>query len=257
MLICLIALFISSCEWQVNGCVSGDGNEETRTIDLDREISKIVLQIEAEVIISKGTSQEITIEGDGNLIDLIVNDSDLSGDTWEVKIDGCSNTDGLKIFATLEDLEMLIIEGSGKFKTEGSIFEQLEDLKLFIEGSGTMDIEIGTAGEVETKIEGSGNINIQLETTEKIKSSIQGSGKIESGGVTEELEQKIEGSGEMKFYDLIAQDAQITIEGSGDIEVFVEQSLNVTIDGSGKVCYKGNPTIDTDISGNGNVKNCN
>jgi len=134
-------LTIASCEWSVNGCVSGDGNEETRTIELDNDVDEIVLQLEAELFVSQGTSQEITIEGDGNLIDLIESDSDVDGDEWEIKIDGCSDTDGLKIFAKLKDLEKITIQGSGEVKMEEDLFEELEDLKLQIEGSGKMNIE--------------------------------------------------------------------------------------------------------------------
>lgn len=257
ILIGIISITISSCEWQVNGCVSGDGNEETRTIDLGRDISEIVLQIEAEVIVSQGNSQEITIEGDGNLIDLIEEDSELSGDTWEINIDECSDTDGLKIFATIEDLESLIIQGSGKFKTENDIFEDLNDLQLRIEGSGTMDIKVGSADEVKSEIEGSGNIKIELESADNVESTIRGSGKIECSGLTDELKQSIEGSGELKFFELIAKDVKLSIEGSGKIEVYAENTLDITLEGSGEVCYKGSPELFFDISGSGKVDSCN
>ncbi|MFK7947496.1 MAG: head GIN domain-containing protein [Saprospiraceae bacterium] len=225
---------LSSC-WDDIRCTNADGFIETRTIQLDA-IEGIDLSINANVFISEGTTQEITVEGKSDAIEKLK--MDVRNGIWTIEFDQCVINHDLTINITLPKLTYAKISGSGDIFGE-TPFDSSNDL-------------------VEFKISGSGYINLEMNAAD-IETSISGSGDIRLAGEATNHTLKVSGSGNLSGYDLEAVNQIITISGSGNTEIFVDGgTLEAKISGSGKVYYKGNPSsFSADVTGSGSVIDAN
>lgn len=235
----IIALFgiilISSCDADPFGCLKGEGEEVSRTLNLP-EITRIDLNISGKVTIREGESQIIVINSQDNVIDAILADSNLSNGNWQIDIDGCSSIDEVEIDMTLPNIQGIQISGSGEVLSDG-VFQNIGNLQLEIDGSGKIKMDLGDANEISMEM--------------------SGSGEIELTGSTETQNIDINGSGDIKNKDLISEICNIQIDGSGDCFVHANQQLRIEINGSGDVCYTGEPTISFESNGSGNLDDCN
>ncbi len=238
----LIALFLmvllfssSSCEVQITGCVNGEGTTTSRVITMD-EIDKIDLSTDAKIYITEGSTQEIRIEASDEVINAIVESSNVDGSKWTIEIDGCSRNINATIYATLLHVESLDISGDGSIFID-STFNNIDKINLEIDGDGLMDV----------------NLNI----VEKVDIEIKGDGSIFVDGVTDQQSIEISGDGTIKNHDLISKSCDVKVSGDGEIEINVTETLNLDISGDASICYKGNPTVSQDISGDVTITDCN
>lgn len=210
--------------------VSGKGGVISEKIDLPT-LTGVGLGIAANVYVKQGSSQEITIKGQKNIIDNIKRE--VSNGTWSIEFEKeVKNHESIKIYITLKTLEDVSIGGSGSIIGEGK-FTNLADLDLAIGGSG--DIKLNVAAK-------------------DINCSIGGSGEIHLEGSGDGLAISIGGSGDIEAYDLSVRKCEISSAGSGDINVNVSEKLDVSMVGSGDVSYKGDPKISKSIVGSGDVE---
>jgi len=271
----ITCILISSCEVKLFDCLDPEGPDVERILTIDETINEIKLDVPVDLIVSQGTLQEIRLEGAANLLDAMERDSRTEGDEFVVDIDGCSDSDGIRMFAQLTSLEKLTINGSGSIFIENA-FNNIDELELLIKGSGNITCTSDIADELKAKIEGSGfiqldgnkvrkaehiiegsgRIDFNYQDATEVIALIEGSGKITGSGITNSIDLKIEGSGQLLMKNILAQDAKAVIKGSGRIELAVESNLEAKIDGSGIICYVGQPTLQRDIKGSGDIRAC-
>ena len=210
--------------------IYGEGATVTEKIDLET-ITGIGLGISADVFVKQGSTQEITIKGQKNIIDNIK--KKVKGGSWNIEFDKqVKKHEDIKIYITLSTLKDVSIGGSGSIIGQGK-FINLGDLSLSIGGSG--DIEIN----VDAK---------------DISCSIGGSGEMKLAGSGDELSISIGGSGDIDAFDLSVKRCSVSTAGSGDVNVNVSDELDVSMVGSGDVTYKGNPKVHSSIVGSGDVE---
>ena len=225
----LLGITLNSC-YIDNRNIKGQGPVVEQTFDLP-DITGVALSIDANVIVTRGDTQTVTIEAQQNIINNIKKYISSNG-TWRIDYyDNVKSHDGITIRITTPDFDYATVSGSGNIETNG-IFS--------------------APGNVEVRISGSGSIIMDVEA-QKVISEISGSGHITLYGSAQEHNINISGSGKISAFDLITQTTSIKISGSGNCEITAEDYLDVTISGSGNVYYKGNPQISTHISGSGNL----
>lgn len=112
----------------------------------------------------------------------ILNRIELSGST-EVEVEGS--------FPAIASLNVSI-SGSGKVEVDHAI--QVDQVKVDISGSGTVDFEEVLAKTADADISGSGSLRLQVQ--DRIKAKISGSGKIYYRG-NPIVQQDISGSGKL------------------------------------------------------------
>lgn len=112
----------------------------------------------------------------------ILNRIELSGST-EVEVEGS--------FPAIASLNVSI-SGSGKVEVDHAI--QVDQVKVDISGSGTVDFEEVLAKTADADISGSGSLRLQVQ--DRIKAKISGSGKIYYRG-NPVVQQDISGSGKL------------------------------------------------------------
>ncbi len=230
-------LFLASCNDNNSLCLNGDGQIINRELNLEN-IHSIVLDLPADITIKESSTQKIEIAAQQNIIDQILQHSVVSQGVWRIRVNqNCVIGEDIRFFIEIPEIKMLSLDGSGNIMTQG-IFENIENLDLDIDGSGTIDVEIKSTNKILAIIDGSGEIKLDGEESSEIFIDIDGSGMVQAFGMTTET-------------------CNVSIDGSGDVEVFVNQNLDVDIDGSGDLCYKGDPIVTSRISGSGSINECN
>ncbi len=251
----LIVLFLSttvltSCQREMFGSIRGEGKLVEQSISLNK-ITGVELQIPADVYITKGDKQEISIEGQQNIINNInafVNNEVLTLE-FARKVKHSKN---ITVNIIVDELTYLAIMSSGTITTKSN-FTTNHQLNLLIEGSGDILATID-ALQVNADIAGSGNIGLST-NTENINCDIIGAGNLKlRGKCNNKTDISIAGSGRFEGFNLETKKCKSVIAGSGNIELYSTETLDIEILGSGNVYYKGNPQLKLDIAGSGNVE---
>ncbi|MFT7591245.1 MAG: hypothetical protein ACI9UJ_001168 [bacterium] len=229
----LTGLTLTSCS-RDGICTKGDGNKETVTVRLD-DFNALDLGESGVVTITQGDVQNVTVTGDGNIIDLL--ETDVRNGVWTVELEnGCYRDYDLKIDITIPDLHSIFLSGSGKIYVNA--FDKQPNLDISISGSGKVELE-------------------RFQDTRNLDVRISGSGDVigyDNFDMLRNLDVRISGSGNYDAYAIETENADIKISGSGDCYTTVNNALDVNISGSGRVRYKGSPTVKKSISGSGSVR---
>jgi len=232
LMIGIVALF-TSCG-KGNGVIKGSGPVVKQEFDLP-PVSAISLSIDANVILTRGDSQTVLIEGQQNIINNIEKYVTSDG-YWNIAYyNSVRNHAGVTIFITTPMIDYATISGSGSIQSTNS-FTDTTNVYLTISGSGSIFMNT---------------------TAHIIESNISGSGFIHLGGSAFEHRINISGSGDIRAFDLATTNTYVKISGSGNSEVWATNYLDVIISGSGSVYYRGNPQINVNISGSGGIFNAN
>jgi hypothetical protein len=230
----LATIFLSSCHDDDMFGVRGEGPVVTETRAID-DFDQIDLKVSGEVYITQGSTQEVRIEAQRNILDIL--DTDVRNGKLEIDFGRhwARRHKEIKVYITVPEITGLKVSGSGKI-------------------IGQSDF---STGYLDADISGSGNIDFSVVDTETIDADISGSGNMNLYGNSQNLKMDISGSGKLRAFELTAENADIKISGSGNSDVFVEQHLKARVSGSGRINYKGNPTVDVNVSGSGKVVNVN
>jgi len=210
-------------------CVDGSGEVRSETRQV-ASFNGVVIRGSMDLILTQDPTQSLRVEAEDNIVPLITTTVD-NGTLIVDNRECIMTTRGIRIYASIPQVRLIRIEGSGDATTTGTIASPALDLS--IEGSGSI------------------TMNIDGET---VKSTIDGSGDIDLSGKAGAHTVLIDGSGDLNAEDMPVGRYSITIDGSGDCHVNVLDTLDVVINGSGDVTYKGNPgTVNTKINGSGSV----
>ena len=168
---------------------------------------------EGEVHITQGSTLQLTVSNDSNLLSLVqttVKDNILTvGYKPNISILG-----GHLVFTiVMPILTATSITGSGSFDVNGNFV---------------------TNGVLKTLITGSGLVKL-------------------NGGAADSLSADIEGSGTIQATAFPVKRATVVINGSGEVDVAVSDFLNAVIVGSGTIFYTGDPVVKKDVGLTGNV----
>ncbi|MEP7320909.1 MAG: head GIN domain-containing protein [Saprospiraceae bacterium] len=225
----ILLLLTATLSWSQREKIKGSGSTVNRTLEV-ASFTAVECNLYADVEITQGPNQKVTIEGQENIIDKI--STEVKENRWRIKLpkNTWGDYDKVKIKITVPQLHGLGMAGSGSMKTTNTITS--DDFQIGLSGSGKMDVSVN-AENVDCGISGSGNIHLT--------------------GKTNELSLGTSGSGDVMAKDMVAGKVKIGISGSGDCEVNVSESLEAGISGSGSVRYKGRPKVKSSISGSGSL----
>lgn len=213
-------------------CVRADGDIVTKELNVS-DFTGVKLSVNADVFITQGDDFLVEVKGSDNIVNLI--ETKVQNDIWDIEFDQCvRNVKNLEFFITMPTIEYLKVSGSGLIQGENTF--TVDDIELYISGSGDMDLAL-EGDDIEGKISGSGDMRLE--------------------GFAEKMKFKINGSGDLFAFDYKLERVNMRISGSGDAEVRASDDLDVKITGSGDVYYKGNPSVNVQITGSGKVIDAN
>ena len=237
LFVVLTLVVITSCQDRGNNglfdCIKGEGNKVTQDLVID-EFHSVRLRGSSNVFITQGLDFQVRVEGQQNIIDNI--ELDVKDGEWEIEFEECQRDfTKLEFHITMPVIKNLEVSGGGDIIGENDFL----------------------VNEIDLKVDGSGSIEVRVIDAQDVDARISGSGKIIAKGNSNYIGSKVSGSGNLEAFDLETNIANINISGSGDAEVTVFDELDVKISGSGDVNYKGNPLVNVDITGSGDLNNSN
>jgi hypothetical protein len=208
----------------------GDGSDYKETRPLS-SFDRVHLACHVEVIVVKGDSFSIRLEGERNIIELL--ETDVKGGELNIHYPLFKDfraTKPLRCWVTTSDVSEIGNSGSGRIQSE----DRFKNPALSIHNSGS--------GQIEWKL-----------AADEVHIRTSGSGHIQLKGQTKELECTVSGSGRIEAGELQVQDrSDIRISGSGSCTVATDGVIQGHISGSGGIYYKGNPgNVDVTHSGSG------
>jgi len=215
MFLCLglVTTSLHAQKWNKKS-ITGQGALVKQTLSVD-DFQSIGVGLNATVYLTQGSRYKVEIEAQKNIIDALK--KEVKDGSWNIGFGdkvNAKNYKKAKIWITMPTVRSLSIGGSGEIIGQ-TAFNNLDDLKLSIAGSGEIDLK-GDAKACKLNIAGSGKINAK---------------------------------------NLEMASAKVSIAGSGTTYVHVKGGeLNVSIAGSGSVFYNGSAKIKTSIAGSGSVQ---
>jgi hypothetical protein len=229
----VISLVLGSCEYLAGKRVRGNGIMKTE----ERSVStfkNIEVSGDENVYISQGESATLRLEGDENLLRLIVVSQE--GDKIYVRVRRGYNiqpTGELRVYAKAPVFRDIDVSGACNIIGESKI-NNAENLEMHVSGAGDIKMELDAPA---------------------IKAEISGSGSIYLKGQTRDVELGISGAGHAHCFDLLAENTKVDISGAGDAEVYASLKLDAEVSGAGSVNYRGNAaSVNQHVSGAGSVK---
>jgi len=195
--------------------------------------TRIRLETPAELILTQGDLEQVTVEAEDNLMPRLVTEIRngnlvLRTETAFINI---IPTKPVIFRATIKDLEGVTITTSGSLTSERL---QTGNFDLNIIGSADVDMDLFADNTTVT---------------------IDGSGQIRLSGNSNDQSVTINGSGSYDSANMRSRTCTSNINGSGKITLNCRQELSIGISGSGEVLYYGSPSITNQtISGSGKIQ---
>lgn len=227
----LSLLLFSSCqEWRNCPRAKGDILTEDRQV---QNFERIAMRASGDVYITVDPTvdaPEVSIKTHESIMENVK--TRVLGERLVIETDPCiRKLKTLNVYIVCSDLSEITVDGSADIHGQNTFV--LDDLKLNINGSGNMDLDL---------------------ELEDVEANISGSGDIALKGTGQRADFSVSGSGNISAYGLSLEECFIDIAGSGDCRVDVSDYLSVDISGSGDVTYQGQPKVDADINGSGEVE---
>lgn len=223
-LLALPIVFLASCLAPIKG--NGIVEEETRAIE---EFTKLSISGSYEVFIRQGTTCELKIEADENLLPLILTEN--SGDWLKIRTEQpIMKAKSLKLYISVIDIDNIDISGAVKLKSKGVI------------NGKSLDLDLSGAGEIDMDL-----------YVNELNLDLSGGTETHLRGGAEKLNVDIAGAGQLEADELQTSICNIDISGAGEANLFVTEELDADISGAGEIRYKGHPQVNKDISGAGSI----
>lgn len=202
----LIIIFCTGCD--LVG-VQGSGVKKTENRELDT-FKSIELDSAADVNITFGESQSVTITTDDNILKLI--DTSVSNGKLKIESDEWFNTNiGIKIDITIAELNRVDLDGAGDININSL---SAPNFVARIDGAGDIYAS-GSVNNLDVKIDGAGDIKMYNLTADIVKAKINGAGDIKVY-VNQNLDAEIDGAGNI-YYKGPGQVTRSQIDGAGKI----------------------------------------
>ena len=219
-LLIIVALLLNSCildGWD-NG-ISGNGNVEEESRDVSG-FSGVHASTGIDVFISEGSSFDVKVEADENLLEVIL--TELNGDMLVIKTDRVNirSAKSKKVYVTLPKLKELKISSAGDCK--GMTPFNCENLKISISSAGDLKLDV---------------------EADRIDINISSSGDATLTGSTGVLDANLSSAGDLHAFELIADEVSVDVSSAGDARVFATEEISMNASSAGNVYYKGEAEI--------------
>lgn len=229
ILLLSIAVFTSSCQWNLGEKGNGNIVREQRHVGMDFE--KISSSAGIDVYITQGNKNEIIVETDENLVGYI--DSEISDGELSIST---SNRMGratrLKVYVTF--IEVNSLRASSGSEIIGQSLIKSEVLSLRASSGAEISVEV-LARNLDVKSSSGSEIDLKGRASSF-------SGKASSGS---EISAK-----KLEVISAIAQ-----ASSGADIKIAVKENLDAKASSGGSIRYSGNPQIlNANKSSSGTVK---
>ncbi len=229
-LVLFMITLTQSCVINGVNAISGDGNVESRSYEIDK-FNVLKLGGSFNVIITEGTQEKLVIKTDENLYQYLNVESGNNVLSIYSDRDIVLRPTKLEIHLTYTALEQVLVSGACKLKSETTIRSDSFMLNISGAGAGELDVE-----------------------AEKLRTKVSGAASLTLTGTATTHEASLSGASSLKANDLITENTVIKLSGAGSATVHATETLDANLSGVGSIKYSGDPkTKQTDVSGIGRI----
>lgn len=273
--------------------IKGNGNIVVESREVDKDFSKVIAQGIVNVYLTKGTTQEIEIEAEDNLLEFVVIENNEG--VLQIRTKGnLSTSKKINIHVVYKELDEITSTGSTDVYVKTALTSEtirltssgssdidltsIEASSIFINASGSSDIDISSLARSESiSISSSGSADINIKSIESsnvyfrssgssdisindVKAAsteavLNGASNIKISGETHDLDVKASGSSDFKGKSFMSNTANVFSGGNSNSYLFVNERLNAKATGSSDIIYYGNPKhISEEKSGAASIK---
>lgn len=213
--------------------IHGSGDLVSETLQLST-FNSIVANTVAYVNVTRGTSQEVIVTVDDNIVDYV--SIGVSDGALYISTRGNASLEDFTLILelTVTDLEAVIVNSVAS-----------------VEGSGNFDVDY-----LVFEMNSVGNINIDLNADEvySVNNSV---GTIELTGAASRHNAIVSSVGSIRAFELDTDTTYITNNSVGNAYVMANLYLDATIYSIGSIYYRGYPEIHLEDNGSGRLINAN
>lgn len=205
--------------------INAFAGKQTRTV---KNFSKIDISGGFKVMLTQGTSEQLTVEADDDMLSKIV--TEVNNGTLVIKLENNSwNRSAGEMIVNLTFVNLNEIELSGAVNITGT--NPMKFSNLGIDASGA------------TKI------NLNLSAT-RLDCDFSGASELTLKGNAPEADIDLSGASNIEALDFMTRKCSIECSGASNAKVHATESLTVEGSGASKISYKGNPgAVETDLTG--------
>jgi hypothetical protein len=211
----LLAVVALGAALGLEGCIvgtekEGSGVEASESREVD-SFSRISLSGAADVVVTVGEAQAVTVRGDDNLL----GDVKTEVDDGRLKISEDGQLDpkvGITVEITVPDLEEVDVSGAGDVTVEGL---RGEVFRVDVSGAGNVEAS-GRVDRVEAEISGAGDVRLTELVARDATADISGAGSIRLHA-TESLTASVSGAGSVVYTGDPAK-VETDVSGAGQVE---------------------------------------
>lgn len=226
-------LTITINSFAIGKVIKGNGIYKSETRDIPA-FSGLVSGGPINVEINYGTSSELKIEGDENILPYI--ETYVKDGALKIKVKDGNYVNPkvkLRVQISMTFINSISQSGSGTITGNGD-FENSSTTKFNISGSGKIDLTFSKFNGADISMSGSGSIELK-------------------GTINGDLNTHQSGSGHIDCVNAPCDNATASINGSGSVKLNAAKSLDARISGSGNISYTGNAQLSSHISGSGRI----
>jgi hypothetical protein len=222
------AMIVSACG--LINVTNGSGTITTETRGVSG-FMKIDLRTAANVELTIGSAEEVTVTADDNLQTLIRTTVE---NGWLI-IDTPDNQNyrpsrAIVVTVTLPILSDITLSGAGDITASGV---ETDSLVVNLNGAGNISIGGLDAASLAANISGAGDL-------------------VMTGSVNEQVI-TISGAGNYQAFELSSTSAVVIVSGAGSASVNATGTLDASISGAGNITYTGSPTVTQSVTGAGRI----
>jgi len=210
--------------------VHGSGNIITEERPVSN-FAEVVVANPGNLTIEQNGTESLTIEGDDNILPLIV--TEVKGNRLTIR----TKTGSSYLASTTLNYRLSV-----KSLT-------------YIATTSTGNVAMGKldGGDVMAETTSTGSIRIEQLSAPRYVVKVTSSGDIITSGKVDEQEATLSSSGDYDGSKLESKSAVVTVSSSGSATVAVSDSLNATVSSSGSILYIGSPALTQNDSSSGSI----
>jgi hypothetical protein len=227
----LIALLVSSCQYDIGDSIKGSGKIATETRSISEDFTGIEVSRGIEVEITQNTSKTIEVKADDNIIEYIL--TTVEDGTLLITLDkSIKNSSTKKVMVSMPIIESLRTSSGSSIESRNTLVVS----KIEVKASSGSDIELKVEAE-----------NIQCESSSGSDIMIEGKAL--------KLETSSSSGSDIDAKNLLTNDVIANSSSGSSISVHPILSLNAKASSGGDIIYYNNPKeINKKTSSGGDVE---
>lgn len=217
IIIAIIGLFVSSCNFNFNSGKVGNGNVVSEERDADESFTKIKASEGLDVYITQSQETSIEVEADDNIISLIATDIDNGILTIHAK-ESIGRAKSKKIYVHLPEIDKIIsTSGADVYSTNALV-------------SDTIDVKCTSGADIKIEVK-----------AEAVKCYTSSGADIKISGTATSLEAKASSGSDIHAKNLEVKTCNASVSSGADIIVNTTEKLIAKSSSGGDIHYYGNP----------------